>query len=145
MIHGSLDRTAPVPDVPGETSAQYGFGCLACSVAVPLGRRGPMPTYCRRCAKRLQNLRARAAPATGVAPDPRSPVLAQRLAARAELADVERRLADLDRRRRELVLADEQARRHALRGDPPNPSAASDRSGKAAVATDRADEVQYEV
>ena len=114
MIHGPLDRTAPLPDGHFETSADYGYGCLVCGVAIPVGRRGPMPVYCRRCAKRLQNLRSRAAPAAVPTADPRSPVRAQRLEARAtllrtairnaqaELAGIEQRQAELDQQRREL-------------------------------------------
>ena len=77
MIHGPLDRTAPLPEGHRETSADYGYGCLVCGVALPVGRRGPMPVYCRRGAKRLQNLRSRADPAAVPTADPRSPVLAQ--------------------------------------------------------------------
>ena len=130
MIHGSLDRTAPLPPAGGETSADYGFGCLACRAAMPVGRRGPMPVYCRRCAKRLQNLRARSGPAV----DPRSPVPRRRLAARAdllrtairnaraELAEVERQQADLDQLARDLDRAAEEARRRNLAGNPQNSS-----------------------
>ena len=76
MLHGHLDRTGPLPQAGGETSADYGYGCLACRAAIPVRRRGPMPVCCRRCAKRLQNLRARSGPAS----DPRSPVPRRRLA-----------------------------------------------------------------
>ena len=123
MLHGSLDRTAPRPEGHFETSADYGYGCLVCGVAIPVGRRGPMPVYCRRCAKRLQNLRSRAAEAVEASADPRSPVLAQRLearasllrtaihAAQAELAQIEQRQAELDRQRRELEHAARQKQR----------------------------------
>ncbi len=121
-VHAALDRTAPEPPGQPETSAAYGFGCLACGGAMPVGRRGPMPTYCRRCAKRLQNLRAR----SGHAADPRSPVPRQCLAARAELlrsairnahaelAEVERRQVELERLSRDLDRTAEETRRHAL-------------------------------
>ena len=78
MIHGTLDHTAPLPEGSPETSADYGYGCLVCSAALPVARRGPMPVYCRRCARRLQNLRARSG---SVPADPRSPVPRQRLEA----------------------------------------------------------------
>ena len=83
-----------------------------------------MPVCCRRCAKRLQNLRARSGPAL----DPRSPVPRRRLAARAELlrtairharaelAELERQQAALDQLARDLDLAAEQARRRNLVG-----------------------------
>ena len=132
MLHGSLDRTAPRPEGHFETSADYGYGCLVCGVAIPVGRRGPMPGYCRRCAKRLQNLRSRAAEAVEASADPRSPVLAQRLearasllrtaihAAQAELAQIEQRQAELDRQRRELENAARQRQRPLAASQPPH-------------------------
>ncbi len=132
MLHGSLDRTAPRPEGHFETSADYGYGCLVCGVAIPVGRRGPMPVYCRRCAKRLQNLRSRAAEAVEASADPRSPVLAQRLearasllrtaihAAQAELAQIEQRQAELDRQRRELENAARQRQRPLAASQPPH-------------------------
>ncbi len=138
MLHGHLDRTAPLPPAAGETSADYGYRCLACRVAVPVGRRGPMPVYCRRCAKRLQNLRARSGPAL----DPRSPVPRRRLAARAELlrtairnaraelAQVERQQAALDQLAHDLDLAAEQARRRNLVGHAQNSSVIPAITGK---------------
>ena len=138
MMHGPLDRTAPLPPAGGETSADYGYGCLACRAATPVGRRGPMPVCCRRCAKRLQHLRARSGPAC----DPRSPVPRRRLAARAELlrtairnaqadlAEVERQQADLDQLARDLGLAAEQARRRNLLGHAQHSSAFPAITGK---------------
>ena len=140
MMHGHLDRTAPVPQDAGETSADYGYGCLACRAPIPVGRRGPMPVYCPGCAKRLQNLRARSGPAC----DARSPVPRRRLAARAELlrtaignaraelAAVERQQADLAQLARDLDLAAEQARRRNLYGHARNSSAIPAIPGKSA-------------
>ena len=126
MLHGTLDPTAPLPKGSPETSADYGYGCLVCGTALPVARRGPMPVYCRRCARRLQNLRARSG---SVLPaDPRSPVPRQRLAgravilrtairnARAELDEVERQLADLDQLARDLARDAEEQRRRRLFG-----------------------------
>ncbi len=138
MIHGTLDHTAPLPEGSPETSADYGYGCLVCSAALPVARRGPMPVYCRRCARRLQNLRARSGSVP--AADPRSPVPRQRLAgraailrtairnARAELDEVERQLADLDQLARDLARAAEENRRRKLYGHLQD-SATSPRTG----------------
>ena len=126
MLHGTLDPTAPLPEGSPETSADYGYGCLVCGTALPVARRGPLPVYCRRCARRLQNLRARSG--SVLAADPRSPVPRQRLAgraailrtalrnARAELDEVERQLADLDRLARDLARDAEEQRRRQLYG-----------------------------
>ncbi len=90
-----------------------------------------MPVYCRRCAKRLQNLRARSGPAL----DPRSPVPRRRLAARAELLRTAIRraraeLAALDQLARDLDLAAEQARRRNLVGHAQNSSVIPAITGK---------------
>ena len=65
MLHGHLDRTAPLPPAGGETSADYGYRCLVCRAGRP-----PEPD-----ARLLPPLRhAPPEPPRPLRPRPRSPL-----------------------------------------------------------------------
>ena len=66
MLPATLASPVRLGESSQQTSAAY--GCLVCGTGLPVARWGSLPTDCRRCAWRLQNLRARPSsdPAAGL-------------------------------------------------------------------------------